>query len=40
MIYDTESKRIVGNSVYNLGSQPQPGSAAKYDMMTAQYVGR
>jgi len=40
MIYDTESKRIVGNSVYNLGSQPQPGSTAKYDMMTAQYVGR
>ena len=40
MIYDTESKRIVGNSVYNLGSQPQPGSEAKYDMMTAQYVGR
>jgi len=40
MIYDTESKRIVGNSVYNLGRQPQPGSEAKYDMMTAQYVGR
>jgi hypothetical protein len=40
MIYDTESKRIVGNSVYNLGRQPQPGSTAKYDMMTAQYVGR
>jgi hypothetical protein len=40
MIYDTESKQIVGNSVYNLGRQPQPGSSAKYDMMTAQYVGR
>lgn len=40
MIYDTESKKIVGNSVYNLGRQPQPGSTAKYDMMTAQYVGR
>ena len=40
MIYDTQSKSIVGNSVYNLGRQPQPGSTAKYDMMTAQYVGR
>ena len=40
MIYDTESKQIVGNSVYNLGRQPEPGSTAKYDMMTAQYVGR
>ena len=40
MIYDTQSKSIVGNSVYNLGQEPQSGSTAKYDMMTAQYVGR
>jgi type II secretory pathway pseudopilin PulG len=40
MLYDTQSRKIVGNDVYNLKSQPTVGSNKKFDTMTAQYVGR
>ena len=40
MLYDTQSRKIVGNDVYNLKSQPSVGSNKKFDTMTAQYVGR
>lgn len=40
MLYDTQSRKIVGNDVYNLKSQPAVGSNKKFDTMTAQYVGR
>jgi len=40
MLYDTQSRKIVGNDVFNLKSQPAVGSNKKFDTMTAQYVGR
>ncbi|MBJ7390039.1 MAG: hypothetical protein JHC85_00645 [Chthoniobacterales bacterium] len=40
MLYDTQSRTIVGNDVYNMKSQPAVGSNKKFDTMTAQYVGR
>lgn len=39
MLYDTQSKRIVGNDVYNLKQKPADGSTKKFETMTAQYVG-
>lgn len=39
MIYDTQSRQIVGNDVFNLKRTPAAGSTSKYDTMTAQYVG-
>ena len=40
MVYDTQSRSIVGNDVFNLKSQPAVGSNKKFDTVTAQYVGR
>lgn len=39
MVYDTQSRQLVGNDVYNLKRQPAAGSSQAYDTMTAQYVG-
>ncbi|MFM8457976.1 MAG: hypothetical protein ACKOB0_03385 [Chthoniobacterales bacterium] len=39
MVYNTQSRQIVGNDVYNLKSKPSVGSSKKFDTMTAQYVG-
>jgi hypothetical protein len=38
MLYDTQSKSLVGNDVYDLKSEPKSGSVAKYDTVQAQYV--
>ncbi len=38
MLYDTQSKSLVGNDVYDLKSEPKTGSVAKYDTVQAQYV--
>ena len=40
MVYDTQSKKLVGNTVYNVKRTPSPGSTVKYDTMTAKYVGQ
>ncbi|MEX1044679.1 MAG: hypothetical protein WEC73_01000 [Chthoniobacterales bacterium] len=40
MVYDTETKKLVGNTVYNVKRTPSPGSSVKYDTMTAKYVGQ
>lgn len=40
MLYDTQSRKIVGNDVYNMKNKPAVGSNKKFDTMTAQYVGR
>jgi type II secretory pathway pseudopilin PulG len=40
MVYDTQSKKLVGNNVYSVPRSPKPGSTVKYDTMAAQYVGR
>lgn len=40
MLYDTQSRQLVGNTVYNVKRTPSQGSSMKYDTMTAQYVGR
>lgn len=37
MIYDTESKRLVGNDVYDV-KKPKVGGVAKYDSVSAEYV--
>jgi lipopolysaccharide export LptBFGC system permease protein LptF len=39
MIYDTESKQVVGNSVYDVKTAPKDGSVQKYDSYSAEYVG-
>ena len=39
MIYDTQSKEIVGNSVYDVQTTPTVGSTAKFDTYSAEYVG-
>ncbi len=38
MVYDTESKRLVGNNVYDV-KKSKVGSTAKYDSVNAEYVG-
>lgn len=39
MVYDTQSRNLVGNDVFNLKSRPADGSVKKFDTMTAKYVG-
>ncbi len=39
MIFDTESKEIVGNNVYDVESTPSKGEVAKFDTYSAEYVG-
>ena len=39
MIFDTESKEIVGNNVYDVESSPKKGEVAKFDTYSAEYVG-
>ncbi|MEO7932513.1 MAG: hypothetical protein ABIT76_05075 [Chthoniobacterales bacterium] len=39
MIFDTESKEIVGNNVYDVQSTPAKGEVAKFDTYSAEYVG-
>ena len=40
MVYDTQSRKLVGNTVFNVKRTPTPGSTVKYDTMTAKYVGQ
>ena len=39
MVFDTKSEKIVGNSVYDVEDAPPTGSTAKFDTVTATYVG-
>lgn len=39
MIFDTQSKEIVGNNVYDVKEAPATGSVAKFDTYSAEYVG-
>lgn len=39
MIWDTQSKEIVGNNVYDVESAPAVGSTARFETYSAQYVG-
>lgn len=39
MIYDTESKQVVGNSVYDVKTAPKDGEIQKYDSYSVEYVG-
>lgn len=39
MIFDTQSKEIVGNNVYDVKEAPTTGSVAKFDTYSAEYVG-
>ena len=39
MIYDTESKQMVGNNVYDVKTAPKDGEIQKYDSYSVEYVG-
>lgn len=39
MVYDTQSRNLVGNDVLNLKSRPAAGTVKKFDTVTATYVG-
>jgi hypothetical protein len=39
MVYDMQSRSMVGNTVFNLKSQPAVGSTKKFDTVNAQYLG-
>ena len=39
MVFDTKEEKIVGNSVYDVEEAPPVGSTAKFDTVTATYVG-
>ena len=39
MVFDTQTREVVGNNVYDLKSAPQVGQTAKFDTYSAHYVG-
>ncbi|HYR57620.1 MAG TPA: hypothetical protein VEO95_03275 [Chthoniobacteraceae bacterium] len=39
VIFDTETQEIVGNNVYDVKSTPPVGGTAKFETVTAEYVG-
>ena len=39
MIWDTQTREVVGNEVYDVESTPAPGTTAKFDTYAAEYVG-
>ncbi len=39
MIWDTQSQKLVGDTVYDVKQTPQQGSTAKFDSYNAVYVG-
>jgi uncharacterized membrane protein YhiD involved in acid resistance len=39
MIYDTQTQEFVGNTVYDVEKAPAVGSTAKFDTVSAEYVG-
>ena len=39
MVFDTQSKQFVGSGCYVIGSLPTVGTVAKFDTVSAEYVG-
>jgi hypothetical protein len=39
MIWDTQSEQIVGNNVYDVESAPSVGQTARFETVSAEYVG-
>jgi hypothetical protein len=39
MIWDTQSEQIVGNNVYDVESAPPVGQTARFETVSAEYVG-
>ena len=39
MIWDTQSREVVGTDCYAVATLPTPGTVARFDTYTAQYVG-
>src|SRR5260370_560369 len=39
MVFDTQSKQFVGSGCYVIGSLPPVGTVAKFDTLSAEYVG-
>lgn len=39
MIYDVQSRRIVGNEVYDIEDEPRPDETVKFDTTVVRYVG-
>lgn len=39
MIFDTQTQEIVGNKVYDVGTEPPHETVARFETYTAEYVG-
>jgi hypothetical protein len=39
MVFDTQSKQFVGSGCYVIANSPPKGTVAKYDTLSAEYVG-
>lgn len=39
MIFDTKTEQVVGNNVYDIEKAPPVGSTAKFDTVSATYIG-
>ena len=39
MIWDTETREVVGNTVYDVSAPPKVGAVTRFDTYTAEYVG-
>ena len=39
MVFDTKTEKVVGNDVYDVEKAPPVGSTAKFDTVSATYVG-
>lgn len=39
MLYDVQARRIVGNEVYDIEQEPNPGATVRFDTQVVRYVG-
>lgn len=40
MVFDTQTKQFVGSGCYVVGSLPAPGAVAKFESVSAEFVGQ
>lgn len=39
MLFDTHAQQIIGNEVYDIQSEPQPGDEVRFETHSANYIG-
>ena len=39
MLFDTHAQKIIGNEVYDIKSEPQPGDEVRFETHSASYIG-